>query len=439
MKEFKFNPCVFKRRRSGRTDGYPRSIESMDRDDDGRGGGETADAVATTTTPHRGTEDDVDVTTAVGTGKTDGVAADDDADAGGVEVMDTNGDDDGARRDGRDARMEGGSAPNEKDENEKKDEFWANMQPFPEKPATFCAGTVIDHSWTRPRLVKCSMEDFMFDFMRFHHTRGRDWEQCWANLDRLMSRTGKPCDPCHFYKQVCAAGGFQSRESAKLRIRATEIFKNLHNYYDNHTMTDVGNRLLSMYEDYFLEYEQANEEDVSRGVCTSCRGGAFPGPGSSGALHECMQCLHLYHGNCQPPEIFPKCFGKGCNAGVSMQIVCSKCVVRSVTQETVNIMHQKQNYEAQTYYVRLYECVARRGRTYKTSYVRPTRMEDTTTGNEASIFPSSATTSFENLPAGKDDDGEEANNNDADADADAKEDAKEDMGVDVAMATAEAS
>jgi hypothetical protein len=63
-------------------------------------------------------------------------------------------------------------------------------------------------------------------------------------------------------------------------------------------------------------------------------------------------------------------------------------------------------------------------------------MEDTTTGNETVIFPSSATTSFENLPSGKDDDGEEANNDDADADADEKE---EDVGVDVAMATAEAS
>jgi hypothetical protein len=417
-------------------------------DGDARDAGrETADAGATTTI--RGTEDDdgVDATAVVGAAAGT-IDADVDVDAGGVEGMDTNGgddddDDDDARR-RRDARVEGGVAPNERDdddgddekENETKDEFWAKMQPFPEKPATFCAGTIIDHSWTRPRLVKCSMEDFMFDFMRFHHTRGRDWEQCWANLDRLMSRTGKPCDPCHFYKQVCAAGGFQSRESAKLRIRATEIFKNLHNYYDNHTMTDVGNRLLSMYEDYFLEYEQANEEDVSRGVCSSCRGGAFPGPGSSGVLHECMTCLHLYHGHCQPPEIFPKCFGKGCNAGVSMQIVCSKCVVRSVTQETVNVMHAKQNYEAQTYYVRLYECVARRGRTYKASYVRPTRMEDTTTGNETVIFPSSATTSFENLPSGKDDDGEEANNDDADADADEKE---EDVGVDVAMATAEAS
>lgn len=408
-------------------------MERNERDE----GRETADANAdaTTTTTIRGTEDDVDATTAVvGTGKID---ADVDADAGGVEGMDTNGGGDDDHR--QDARVEGGAAPNERDDDDddEKDEFWAKMQPFPEKPATFCAGTIIDHSWTRPRLVQCSMEDFMFDFMRFHHTRGRDWEQCWANLDRLMSRTGKPCDPCHFYKQVCAAGGFHSRESAKLRIRATEIFKNLHNYYDNHTMTDVGNRLLSMYEDYFLEYERANEEDVSRRVCSSCRGGVFPGPGSSGVLHECMTCLHLYHGNCQPPEIFPKCFGKGCNAGVSMQIVCSKCVVRSVTLETVNIMHTKQNYEAQTYYVRLYECVARRGRTYKESYVRPTRMEDTTTGNETLIFPSSATTSLENLPAGKDDDGEEANNNDADADVDA--DTKGDVGVDVAMATAEAS
>ena len=96
-------------------------------------------------------------------------------------------------------------------------------------------------------------------------------------------------------------------------------------------------------------------------------------------------------------------------------------------------MHEKQNYEAQTYYVCLYECVARRGRTYKTSYVRPTRMEDTTTSNATLIFPSSATTSFEDLPAGKDDGEEEANNNDTNADV------KEDVGVDVAMATAEAS
>ena len=44
---------------------------------------------------------------------------------------------------------------------------------------------------------------------------GRDWEKAWAALDRVFSRTGAPFDPLHFYRQVCAVGGFVSRESAR--------------------------------------------------------------------------------------------------------------------------------------------------------------------------------------------------------------------------------
>ena len=134
-------------------------------------------------------------------------------------------------------------------------------------------GTIASAAWRRPALAACSLEDFTFDLMRFHQERGRDWEQCWANLDRVVGRTGAPLDCLHLYRQVCSLGGFASRTSAKERIKAAEIFRNMFNHYENHTMTDCGNRMLTAYENYFLEYEAAHEEDLTRGTCGNCGGG----------------------------------------------------------------------------------------------------------------------------------------------------------------------
>ena len=39
-------------------------------------------------------------------------------------------------------------------------------------------------TWRRPALAKCSLEDFMYDFMMFHERRGRDWEKAWAARPR---------------------------------------------------------------------------------------------------------------------------------------------------------------------------------------------------------------------------------------------------------------
>ena len=250
---------------------------------------------------------------------------------------------------------------------------------FPDMP--FCParpkanrGTVRDERWTRPALRECSQEDFMLDFMRFHHARGRDWERCWSNLDRALARTGAPMDCMHLYRMICALGGFVNRESAKTRLSMTEIFKLMFNYYENHTMTDVGNRLLNAYENYFWEYELAHEDDVSRGTCRSCGGGIFHSS-DSGLLHVCKICRANYHRGCQPPERFPETFGTGKDAGCSMHFVCWACTRSRPAEAGVESfkVRDAQTVDAADYYERLYEFVARRGRKYKGSYVLPTR------------------------------------------------------------------
>ena len=110
----------------------------------------------------------------------------------------------------------------------------------------------------------------MYDFMMFHERRGRDWEKAWAALDKSVFANGGAVRSVALLSTgVRAVGGFVSRESAKERVRGTFVFQNMHNYYENHTMTDCGNRLLTAYELYFWEYEQR----ASRG-CPRRRGRA---------------------------------------------------------------------------------------------------------------------------------------------------------------------
>jgi|TARA_B110000008_G_scaffold278228_1_gene321425 hypothetical protein len=212
--------------------------------------------------------------------------------------------------------------------------------------------------------------------MRFHQERGRDWEQCWANLDRVVGRTGAPLDCLHLYRQVCSLGGFASRTSAKERIKAAEIFRNMFNHYENHTMTDCGNRMLTAYENYFLEYEAAHEEDLTRGTCGNCGGGIQTSIGTvADLLHECVGCERMFHGRCQPPEVFPPIHGEGKNAGCSTRIVCFECRAGGAYAASTKLLRDERE-DADSYQTRLYECVARRGRRYKSSYVRPTRAMD---------------------------------------------------------------
>ena len=208
----------------------------------------------------------------------------------------------------------------------------------------------------------------MYDFMMFHERRGRDWEKAWAALDRVFSRTGAPFDPLHFYRQVCAVGGFVSRESAKERVRGTFVFQNMHNYYENHTMTDCGNRLLTAYELYFLGYERAHPEDVPRGACRSCGGGIYScivDKRDVGIMHECFHCEFMYHERCQPPERFDVFINKGKNAGCTSTFLCWGCariydVMGGQGVRAIEKYAQSEREEFETYYERLYGMLSRR-------------------------------------------------------------------------------
>jgi len=243
-------------------------------------------------------------------------------------------------------------------------------------------GTIEDCEWTRPRLFECSVEDFMFDFMRFHHRRGRDWELVWSAIDRVAIRTGKPTDCLHFYKQICALGGFRNRAHAKSNFKILTVFENTFNYYADHTFTDVGNRFLSMYEEFFLEYEEHNSADRTVGTCSLCEGGSYQGTKlMTGLLHPCVVCGKQYHKHCQPEHRFPSCCNKFSFAGVPMSFVCNACItspergaeLKRFDDEVLRVKHWE---DSGTYYPRVFECVARRGRRYNATYEPPTRPKE---------------------------------------------------------------
>ena len=45
----------------------------------------------------------------------------------------------------------------------------------------------------------------------------------WDALDKSLQRTGKPFDLLGMYKQICARGGFVSRENARGRIKVRMV------------------------------------------------------------------------------------------------------------------------------------------------------------------------------------------------------------------------
>ncbi|CAL6378249.1 unnamed protein product [Bathycoccus prasinos] len=126
----------------------------------------------------------------------------------------------------------------------------------------FTCGT----NWKRPGLRECKAQEFAYDFFKFHEQRGEfDYENVWDKLDRLISRSGKPFDLLTFYGEVCRRGGFgRNRVEAKCRFSISKIFKVMFNYFDQHSYTDIGNKLFDVYELFFLPYERAHsQEDVA--------------------------------------------------------------------------------------------------------------------------------------------------------------------------------
>lgn len=189
--------------------------------------------------------------------------------------------------------------------------------PFPEEKYQ---GTAIGAGWKRPALETCGVEDFMFDFLRAAEARGDDWECVWDTLDNALRRTGKPCDVLGLYKEVCARGGFLDRESAKRRIKMGYAFMQTHNFYRHHTYTDIGNKLLDLYERILLPYENEHPEDITREPCVAC--GDADEHNASASKTRCDACAKLYH---------RRCAGEGAFARASRverftSCVCAECV-----------------------------------------------------------------------------------------------------------------
>ena len=141
------------------------------------------------------------------------------------------------------------------DANAPKDEANAPVPvavPGPSPEPETLVGTALTSDWQRPPLSECTPEDFMLDFLRFHDRRGDDWEVVWDLLDNSLRRSGRPMDCLALYKEICHRGGFRDRASAKKRIKMPHVFQSLHNYYEHHTYTDIGNNLLNTYERFFL-------------------------------------------------------------------------------------------------------------------------------------------------------------------------------------------
>lgn len=172
----------------------------------------------------------------------------------------------------------------------------------PTEPETL-VGTALTRDWKRPPLSECTPEDFMLDFLRFHDRRGDDWEVVWDILDNSLRRSGRPMDCLAFYKELCHRGGFRDRASAKKRVKMPHVFQSLHNYYEHHTYTDIGNNLLNTYERFFLPYENAHPEDRQNVPCAKCKQGHIECTkwDKWGQMVSCDGCDTWYHVDCCEP------------------------------------------------------------------------------------------------------------------------------------------
>jgi hypothetical protein len=182
----------------------------------------------------------------------------------------------------------------------------------PSRPATSFPeetyqGTATRAGWKRPALETCAPEDFMFDFLRAAEARGDDWECVWDFLDNALRRTGKPCDVLGLYREVCMHGGYITRESAKRRVKMGYVFAQTHNFYRRHTYTDIGNKLLDLYERFLLPYENEHPEDILVEPCAAC--GDAPESQSAGvhaSKARCDACAAPYHRRCTGAGAFQR-------------------------------------------------------------------------------------------------------------------------------------
>jgi hypothetical protein len=55
-------------------------------------------------------------------------------------------------------------------------------------------------------------------------------------------------------------GGFHDREHAKKSVSMPEVFRDMRNFVEGHTFTDIGRKLLDTYAEYFLQYEKTHQE-----------------------------------------------------------------------------------------------------------------------------------------------------------------------------------
>ena len=175
--------------------------------------------------------------------------------------------------------------------------------PFPQEKYQ---GTATHAGWKRPALDECGPEDFMLDFLRAAEARGDDWECVWDTLDNALRRTGKPCDVLGLYKEVCMRGGYISRESAKRRIKMGYAFMQTHNFYRHHTYTDIGNKLLDLYERMLLPYENEHPEDITHEPCAVCGDAEEDQTASTWSKARCDACGELYHRRCAGDGAFSR-------------------------------------------------------------------------------------------------------------------------------------
>ena len=201
--------------------------------------------------------------------------------------------------------------------------------PFPEETYQ---GTATRAGWKRPALETCAPEDFMFDFLRAAEARGDDWECMWDFLDNALRRTGKPCDVLGLYREVCMHGGYITRESAKRRVKMGHVFAQTHNFYRHHTYTDIGNKLLDLYERFLLPYENEHPEDIFVEPCAAC--GDAPESQSAGvhaSKARCDACAAPYHRRCAGAGAFQR----ASRVERFTSFVCAACV-RSGSRDDSN-------------------------------------------------------------------------------------------------------
>ena len=278
--------------------------------------------------------------------------------------------------------------------------------PFPEEKYQ---GTATRAGWKRPALERCAPEDFMFDFLRAAEARGDDWECVWDYLDNALRRTGKPCDVLGLYKEVCMRGGYVSRESAKRRIKMGYAFMQTHNFYRNHTYTDIGNKLLDLYERLLLPYENEHPEDITTEPCVVCGDETEDQNACTLSKARCDACAELYHRRCAGDGAF----SRASRLERFTSFVCASCarsggtrvrpprggasnaepsphtVVTVVSREGSRTKRTLAEIDARNCAAAdeaLARCVAmrvRRGRAYEADFAPPTRRAETEEGPSA--------------------------------------------------------